>query len=913
MNVLRKDNLISWKEKRTMAGLLLSFFLPVVILLMVAYRFKLYPFSSDCIITESMQGTYLPVITELRRKIFARESLFYTWNVGGGANFWAWIGSYAMSPFTIIYFLFPADKIAEATQLIFVLKAATASLCLFLLLWKKENVVSPISVGLSTAYGLCAYVLTYSQQPWILDTVILLPLLVLSMHHLILGKRNWTFAVVCALTGITCCQAGIYMLFFVLAVFPLLYLQDRFDGYELPKLSEVIKYFFIYFCLGIALSAIVWFPYVRALWETVPGNQTLDIFDDLKADMKTWDFINRASFSSSLVFPSDQVQDPSVYCGIFTIVLAILYGLSTKIRFTEKVYSYCAMVVIYSTIAFRPFRFIMNGFHYAIEGEYPQTILITFLLVFIAGRLLGKGKLFEDRNHLWICAGLILSFMTIRAAISTTDSYASYAVYMALLFLVIYFASTYKIETAKKNETPFWMAVIAIAMVAEAGLSYYRPIKEKYWHQVSQKNMIFTEVSEGLTLSPETIEEAKKNRVYQIDSSVLYKKPDPAEKEFLLSKSALGQKGSFMILKDTEWENYGLLYGIPSLSSDSYLTPKRYAEVLHLLGININTDGTKILPQGGTRITDLFLNIWTTDSERFSSTEKEQLESLCSNGYYLTTGNVFEDIFVSDDPFEVQNNLAYQLASVKPFTRMRMEVLDTENISRNEDGSFRAVEEDKRAVIELESEDFLSSTNIPIYICCTSGKIASVDVDLEDIDGNIKVIDRTAYSTGTCLRVTNGEAINRRLKVTVTVMAPDDKDFKVSVVTADREKMAWLEEMMKSNAFSITSYKAGDIEGTINASGSGELVWGIPFDSGWSVKIDGKRTYTFAAYKAFLGIHIPGGEHQITLTYTPPGFILGACVSAGALLMMSFIGVMSLFPKKKQEEKQTEEKEDEEA
>ena len=118
MNILRKDNLITWKEKRTKICLLASFFLPVIVLLVLAYKFKLYPFSSDCLISESMQGTYLPVVTELRRKLLARESLFHTWNVGGGVNFWAWIGAYAMSPFTLIYLLFPAGKIAQATQLI---------------------------------------------------------------------------------------------------------------------------------------------------------------------------------------------------------------------------------------------------------------------------------------------------------------------------------------------------------------------------------------------------------------------------------------------------------------------------------------------------------------------------------------------------------------------------------------------------------------------------------------------------------------------------------------------------------------------------------------------------------------------------------------------------------------------------
>ena len=50
---------------------------------------------------------------------------------------------------------------------------------------------------------------------------------------------------------------------------------------------------------------------------------------------------------------------------------------------------------------------------------------------------------------------------------------------------------------------------------------------------------------------------------------------------------------------------------------------------------------------------------------------------------------------------------------------------------------------------------------------------------------------------------------------------------------------------------------------------------------------------------------------MVKLTYTPPGFILGACVSVGALLMMSFLAVMSLFPNKMKEEENSETKSEE--
>ena len=180
MRYLRKDSRITLAEPRTKLYLLASFLAPILVLLVIAFKFKLYPFTSDCFATESLRRTYFPVIAELRRKILSEESLFYSWNAGGGVNFWAWISAYASSPFVLLYLLFPEDSIASVTQIIFALKASFAAVSLFLLLWKKENVVSPISVALSVAYGLCGYVLTYSQEPWLLDSVILLPLLIRS-------------------------------------------------------------------------------------------------------------------------------------------------------------------------------------------------------------------------------------------------------------------------------------------------------------------------------------------------------------------------------------------------------------------------------------------------------------------------------------------------------------------------------------------------------------------------------------------------------------------------------------------------------------------------------------------------------------------------------------------------------------
>lgn len=897
MKNLRKDNRITLSETRTKVYLLLSFFLPVLILLVIAWKFKIYPFSSDCLVTEPLQKTYLPVITEFRRKLLNGESLFYSWNVGGGSNFWAWICAYAASPFTLIYLLFSADHIAQATQIVFALKAATAGLCLFLLFWKKENVVSPVSVGVSTAYALCAYVLTYSQEPWILDTVILLPLLILSLHYLIRGKMKWAFSLVCALTGISCCRSGVYMLIFVVIMFPLLYLEVRHDETEVRKLPEIIKDFIIYLLVGIGLSAFVWYPSLQALWKTAPGNEVFKSSKDLKVDLKAWDFLERFALAPSLVFPGDASQLPSVYCGIFPVILTILYAGSRKIRFSEKIYAFSVLSLFYVSMCFSFFQFIVNGLHFPITGKYPQAILITFLIIYMAGRLLSRGIWFEDKRQLWFSAMLLIAFMAIRATISSSYSYASYTVYMAIAMMILYYASAAQIHTAPEKEKTAWMIILSAVMAVEAGLSFYRPIKEMYYHQTYARSASRS-VTDGIIVDPIGFGETRK-KVYTLDSSVLYQAPDEEKASLLLEKKEASPIGTRIIDGDPDWNNYGLLYDIPSLYSESYLTPVRFSKVLRNLGINRSSDDEIILPGEGTTVTDTFFQMRRADALRFSSEEAEELANVFSNGFFVTTENIREDLFVSASPFEAQNKLAYQLASVKPFGDVKLEVVETENIQLQDDGGFRAVSQDKRAEITLASEEFVTDPNIPIYLYSTCQQKATIEVNLMDVDGNLRFLNSFEYTSGSCLKLDMTNARDRRLQIRISVYNPEKTKFQVYAVTEDREKMKWFQTAVHDSAWTMSEFRAGYAKGTVTAQSSGYVIWSIPADDGWSVTVDGKKAEPVSAYKSFLGVRIGAGTHEIVIKYTPEGFVKGAFASGACVFMMMGLTIGSLAPKKK--------------
>jgi len=71
--------------------------------------------------------------------------------------------------------------------------------------------------------------------------------------------------------------------------------------------------------------------------------------------------------------------------------------------------------------------------------------------------------------------------------------------------------------------------------------------------------------------------------------------------------------------------------------------------------------------------------------------------------------------------------------------------------------------------------------------------------------------------------------------------------------------------------------------GTIDADTDEVLLTTIAYDTGWTVRIDGKKYPTKAFEKGLLSVSIPKGRHEIDLVYYPPGLFLGLGLSVSSL------------------------------
>jgi uncharacterized membrane protein YfhO len=89
----------------------------------------------------------------------------------------------------------------------------------------------------------------------------------------------------------------------------------------------------------------------------------------------------------------------------------------------------------------------------------------------------------------------------------------------------------------------------------------------------------------------------------------------------------------------------------------------------------------------------------------------------------------------------------------------------------------------------------------------------------------------------------------------------------------------------RKEPFIIDKFSQNHITGSVEAGGDRMLFFSIPYDKGWTLKIDGKPAKIEKVNIGFIGTRIGKGLHSIELKYFTPGLFAG--------IVLSLIGLAS--------------------
>ena len=148
------------------------------------------------------------------------------------------------------------------------------------------------------------------------------------------------------------------------------------------------------------------------------------------------------------------------------------------------------------------------------------------------------------------------------------------------------------------------------------------------------------------------------------------------------------------------------------------------------------------------------------------------------------------------------------------------------------------------------------------------------------MDNNFNIID-LGYRTA-------GESIFIQANI------PEDKgDESVQFFAAGLNIDNFIEgyEILNENSLKDIDFKETDVKGKVNMKKDGIMFTSIPYDEGWTVYVDGKKTEYFAISDAFLAFDISNGEHTVEFKFMPKGLLVGVGVSAVTLFILLIIAV----------------------
>ncbi|NMM62782.1 YfhO family protein [Clostridium sp. P21] len=102
----------------------------------------------------------------------------------------------------------------------------------------------------------------------------------------------------------------------------------------------------------------------------------------------------------------------------------------------------------------------------------------------------------------------------------------------------------------------------------------------------------------------------------------------------------------------------------------------------------------------------------------------------------------------------------------------------------------------------------------------------------------------------------------------------------------------WVNERNKYNIENLY-VDGGRVKGKINNNEKGIMAFNIPFNKGWSARIDGKKQELIKVNGVLMGVVLEPGSHEVELTYITPGFLLGSFISTITFICIAIFYILN--------------------
>ncbi len=880
--------LIDWLAARRGCEYLAA---PVLALLILCAAFAargIYPFGSLSVAIWDMDIQYVGLFAWLSSVMHGEGSLFYSFSAGMGEGMAATFAYYLASPFNLLAWFFDAGHASQLLSYLTLAKLSTAALTCYSFLRKRHR-PGAVHVIVSVCYALCGWSVAQCSNIMWLDGLIMLPLVALGTWRAVAAGRCRTLFLSVAGAVLFNWYSG-YMdcLFSVFYFFVCWLEQPRRE----MRVRQGLRYGAT-MVLALGASMAVFLPAIIGLLNSPEGGGSL-LSSVLQARLSCNPIKAVAGLALGVTPSSDWAVTPALYTGELALVLAGTFLANPGVSRRARLLHGGLLAFMFVSMCAWPLDVMWSSFKHVTSYFFRYAYVVSFVLVVVAARGWEALDGVRGAARARLCAvsggvlavlvgGAQLAYLVLkRDWISEPWLFAADMAMLAACAALVWLAGEERRVRARSA-----LACVCVLSAGALGVNAWRAFGH-YSRDVGYWGLYTSVMREFCDSLPREGEQQDVRVGVDGLTAVNQGRNAPTTTEGLvLGVSGPQEYTSTLNGAYTELlaslgycganEIFGYYYRSVMPAADAllgvdYLVSKSEAPLAEPV------DGTAALPAGG-------YGVW-----------KSLVALPSAYGIRSGAGNVTWPSDVSDFDYQTDLNDHWEGSSPPRDPFVNQETMWADMTGSDASGLYvdAAVAEDEAAATESErvwsvtvAEDgplylfvpMMSALRYSLAVCVDGACVSSVGSNFNN--GTIYLGE---YSAGQVLRISL-EVTDpyNPAKARQVLAASSSRDLLVAK-TLDADELARLRGLLDADAAQVETYEDGHVRLSFQASQDETLCTVIPYDSGWSVTVDGEKSEVRALYGGLCGVDLAAGEHTVEFTYETPGLVAGVAVSAASAI-----------------------------
>ena len=854
-----KNGTVDWVFIFILAALSMFFFLLIS---------NISPFGKYTVLSGDSLEQYVSNIRMVTRTIKNGGNIHYSFSTSMGQNISAFWTAYIISPFNVLYILFPSVDVNTISFLLIILKTGFSATCFWLFSSKILKGSRAANIIFSVFYSMCAFSVVYGfiNITW-LDGMYMLPIVAIALNYSIKKKNYLWFSLTLIYILLVHFYTGYIIIIFSILYFASeVFIRKKQDEGFICR-EHIFKYL-ISVVIAILVTAFVWLPFFYFVMKQNASDKAAFGY----IWVYIYDLINNLFWG--------QVQDyntiPYVYCGIPAILLLPNYFLNKRISKDERVVYGIMLSFFVLGCIFIPFYELLSGFSVPSNWNYRFSFIISFLLCLIAVR---ESQFICDISNKGIALELLsLVFLYLivqrvqegKFGVLSANSNENFVINLLLILLWVLIG----LWSRHQKKIIFYLIMILFCFTEVVSNSYVCLNKLHYQETCTIERKEYEKWKEEMDSILFSIDDTERNN-HDFYRVVVF--------------SDLIKNG------DTFWGYNGI--------SD-------YSVAENIKLRNFNRDMGMFTTTGMSLSTGLSTPIEMLYSIRYKSTlfpeeidgEEQKNLSITKNPYALSGGYVchkdnMEMLQFDDNVFDNQNKVFGTMTGIGDIWKR----VSDEDIIYENDGLLY-LKEDGRIVKDRPGDANMKirvkDSSNPVYVLISPK-------DSEELLGGIWYdlppnLANLEYEQIIVSVPHLAEMKCENEEYTLSIGANDSFYGQLDVndvyiYELDMDKLREVYDLLNKESLTEIECKEGYLKGKVTVDANDQLLMtSIPYIDGWHVFLNSEEVKPIAVLNgSFLAVELPGqGEYDVIFKYECPGLNWGIIVSIIGSLAILVQGVL---------------------